>query len=506
MRISINANRGFYFAFIAILMVSILLLPLTHSGDGWGYAADTLEFEESFGSMLSPHHLLYMPWCSLWLPLIRFLHIDPIAGFTFLNFALCALTLEILRAWLLKLNTTQSNAQWLIWFLLGSYGILRFAIDNETYVVPLFLAILGSYLIENKQQRTASAGWVSLAFAVLFHQSYIFWFLAYALMAMKKGKWAAPILSGALIIFAYLLAASASNESIIHFIIHDVNQGLVDTEIGPLNFLFTAVNLIRTVFQIHGFSIFIIVAWPFMSIIGLGGLLLLVISSLTFVWRYILKRKTHTTPIRIFKGTLSWVFFLHLGFAFYSVGNAEFMVMLLPVATLLMAKAGLFSSDDKTTKSLMGMAIGTWVYHTVFVLIPMFLGSNSDVERFAEILNKQIPNNNTQKIVLISNHAKAIENAWEYQARMNGKEPPKNIIFNMGSSEKDIQEFKSLSKDSQVQILIHNSYIVSPILNRASAMQNPATMHWIESQQWEPWQSTYIESPRREISLWQLRK
>jgi hypothetical protein len=182
------------------------------------------------------------------------------------------------------------------------------------------------------------------------------------------------------------------------------------------------------------------------------------------------------------------------------------MVMLLPIATLLMAKAGLFSSDDKTTKPLMGMAIGTWVYHTVFVLIPMFLGSNSDVERFAEILNKQIPTNNTQKIVLISNHAKAIENAWEYQARMIGKEPPKNIIFNMGSSEKDIQEFKSLSKDSQVQILIHNSYIVSPIHNRASALQNPTTMHWIESQQWETWQSTYIESPRREISLRQLRK
>jgi len=76
----------------------------------------------------------------------------------------------------------------------------------------------------------------------------------------------------------------------------------------------------------------------------------------------------------------------------------------------------------------------------------------------------------------------------------------------MGSSEKDIQEFKSLSKDSQVQILIHNSYIVSPIHNRASALQNPTTMHWIESQQWETWQSTYIESPRREISLRQLRK
>ncbi|NBU04499.1 MAG: hypothetical protein EBT60_09430, partial [Bacteroidetes bacterium] len=78
MRFSINANRLIYFGFIAILMVSVLLFPITHSGDGWGYAADTLEFEGDFKSMLSPHHLLYMPWCSLWLPLIRFCHIDPI--------------------------------------------------------------------------------------------------------------------------------------------------------------------------------------------------------------------------------------------------------------------------------------------------------------------------------------------------------------------------------------------------------------------------------------------
>jgi hypothetical protein len=506
MRISINANRGFYFAFIAILMVSILLFPITHSGDGWGYAADTLEFEGDFKSMLSPHHLLYMPWCSLWLPLIKFLHIDPIAGFTVLNLGLCVLTLEVLRTWLLKLNTTQSNAQWLIWLLLGSFGILRFAIDNETYIAPLFLAIFGSYLIENKLQRVASAGWVSLAFAVLFHQSYIFWFIAFALAAMKKGKWVAPILSGGLILFAYMLAAYASNESIFNFILHDVNQGLVETRIGLYNFLFTAVNLVRTIFQIHGFILFLIVAWPLLSIIGLVGLLLLAISSLAFVWRYISNRKKQTTTIRIFSGTLSWVFYLHLGFAFYSVGNAEFMTMLLPVATLLMAKARLFSFDDKTTKPLMGMAIGTWVYHMVFVLIPMFLGSNSDVERIAEILNKKIPSNNTQKIVLISNDAKAIENAWEYQARMNGNEPPKNIIFNLGSSEKDIQEIKILSKDSQVQILTHNIYIVSPIHSRASAMRNPITLHWIESQQWDPWQTTYIESPRREISLERLRK
>ena len=37
-------------------MVSILLLPLTHSGDGWGYAADTLEFEGNFAEYIGSRY------------------------------------------------------------------------------------------------------------------------------------------------------------------------------------------------------------------------------------------------------------------------------------------------------------------------------------------------------------------------------------------------------------------------------------------------------------------
>lgn len=506
MRFSINANRGIYFGFIAILLVSVLLFPITHSGDGWGYAADTLEFQSDFRSLLSPHHLLYMPWCSFWLPIIRFFHIEPIAGFTCINFILCVLTLEVLRLWLLKLNTAASTAQLLIWFLLGSFGLLRFAFDNETYIVPLFLALWGSYRIENKEDKDSIMGWISLALAVLFHQSYIFWFIAYAIPNLRKTKWIFPVLSGGLILFAYLLAAYSSNESIGNYVVHDVNQGLVDTQIGPMNFLFTAVNLVRTIIQIHGSILFIISDWRLLSIMGFLGLFLLFISFLAFIWTLRSHRRNQIAKTHIFKGTLSWVFLFQLGFAFYSVGNAEFMVMLLPLAILLMAKAGLFSSNEKTGKPLMGITIGTWVYNSVFALIPLFLGSNSDAERLAEILNQKIPTNNTKKIVLISIEAKSIENAWEYIARSNGNEPTKNLLFNLGSSGKDIQELESLSKDTHVDILIYNTFVLSSMHSRATARKNPMLERWISEQQWEPWQTTHIESPRREISLQRLRK
>ncbi|MFM6951907.1 MAG: hypothetical protein ACKOXR_02030 [Bacteroidota bacterium] len=406
----------------------------------------------------------------------------------------------------MKLNTTPSNAQWLIWFLLGSFGILRFAFDNETYIAPLFLAVSGSFLIENKQPSRASLGWISLAFSVLFHQSYIFWFLAFAVSAIKHGNWKAPVLSGGIIIATYLIAANACNENIINFLFHDVNQGLVETKIGLMNVVFTCVNLVRTVFQIHGLIAIILIAWPLPSIIGLCGLLLLIISSTVFLWRYFLKRKQQPEARPIFAGTLSWVFFLQLGFAFYSVGNAEFMVMLLPIATLLMAKAGLFSADDKTTNSLMGSAIGTWIYHSVFVMIPMFLGANSDVEHIASTLNNTIPNNNSQKIVFISNQAKAIENAWEYIARKNDMSPAKNVNFNIVSSEKDVQEIERLSKDSQVQIMTDDIFKNGRILNRASATTNSSTEKWVSEHQWDTFQTILIASPRREITLYRLRK
>jgi hypothetical protein len=113
---------------IAIFMLSILIFPTSHTGDGWGYAADVLEFNNQWSGLLSPHHLLYLPWCNIFLPFWNTLDIDPIAGFTLMNLIFMMGTLEIVYHWILRLGKSKETAQGILWLLLFShiYGVIGF--------------------------------------------------------------------------------------------------------------------------------------------------------------------------------------------------------------------------------------------------------------------------------------------------------------------------------------------------------------------------------------------
>ena len=510
MRISINATRGFYLAFIAIFLGLILVFPISHSGDGWGYAADTLEYQNKLISLLSPHHLLYMPWCALWFPIFQFLHIDPMAGFTFLNFTLAVATLEVIRKWLLTLQVKPSLIQPLIWILLGSFGILRFALDNETYIVPLFLAVTGSFLLGNHDRRSNALGWFALTFSVLFHQSYIFWFASFAAHSVLKRKWIFPLLSSLFIVAFYTVCSQAvGSPSVLTFVLHDVQDGLVSTTIGPNNFLFTGINVCRTVFQIHGSALYIIKGWMFLSIMGLGGLLLSLVSLFRFCKGDLKNFKVPSIRKRLslLKAMpLFWAMLLQLGFAFYSVGNAEFMVMLLPMSIILMAKLGWFSREELNHTQLNGISLGMWVYHGVFVILPLFLGSFSDIETTAQLITQQSQFSNPKDSVLfISNQSKAIENACEYSWRTSNLEVPKNLIFNQASSEKDFEQIVQLTTRKIISTYTDETIIkkVSPF-NRAKLSENAEIAQWMQTQSWSKFQTNRISSPFREIAVYQL--
>lgn len=488
----------------------ILLFPISHSGDGWGYAADTLEFQNNPSSLLSPHHLLYMPWCALWLPILQLLNIDPIAGFTFLNFALVVATLEVSRKWLLTLEVKHSLIQPMIWILLGSFGILRFALDNETYILPLFLAVTGSFLLEKHDRRSKTLGWFALTFSVLFHQSYIFWFASFAAHSVLKRKWTFPLLFSLFIVAFYAICSRAvGSPSVLAFVLHDVQEGLVSTTIGPNNFLFTAINVCRTVFQIHGSALFLIKGWLFLSIIGLGGLLLSLLSLFRFCKGDF--KNFNVPSIRkrlslLMAMPLFWANLLQLGFAFYSVGNAEFMVMLLPITIILMAKLGWFSREGINHSQLNGISLGMWVYHGVYVVLPLFLGSFSDIESTAHLITQQAQFSNAKDTVLfISNQSKAIENACEYSWRTSNLEVPKNLIFNQASSEKDFEQIVQLTSRKTISTYTDETIIKagSPF-NRAKLSGNGEVVSWMRKQSWSKLQSNSIASPFREIAVYQL--
>ena len=62
-----------------------------------------------------------------------------------------------------------------------SFSVVRYATENETYIVPLFFALLASYnylkFITTGRNRYALYAGIWAAISVLFHQTYIFWWL-----------------------------------------------------------------------------------------------------------------------------------------------------------------------------------------------------------------------------------------------------------------------------------------------------------------------------------------
>ena len=71
--------------------------------------------------------------------------------------------------------------------------MLRYATENEAYIVPLFFALLASLnwvrFLKEKNDRFALYAGLFASLAVLFHQTYIFWWAGLlAAFLNEKGK------------------------------------------------------------------------------------------------------------------------------------------------------------------------------------------------------------------------------------------------------------------------------------------------------------------------------
>jgi hypothetical protein len=141
-----------------------------------------------------------------------------------------------------------------------------------------------------------------------------------------------PVLFG----FAFIVVGSAwayyHNHCIACWWFSDVENGLVNLSPGWQNFKMTGINFLRSFIQIHGnIILFFQKCWIFIAAAGLS-------FSFFSLGLYFSKRitvKNHKlTPSPIFNLTILLAFIFHFGFAWFSVGNAEFMVML-PMLLLL---------------------------------------------------------------------------------------------------------------------------------------------------------------------------
>jgi hypothetical protein len=313
-----------------------LLLPtINPSLDAWGYAADI----RWNGELWSAHHLLYNAWGRLWT--LRYGTEDVMGMMQADNALFAAGTLWLLRGLLLRIQPAFTTAG--ILMAGAAFGFMRFAVENETYILPLFLGVLALSLDKQRKWHTELALVLALALAMLFHQSYIFWYLAFILYRLRITAWRSaifPALALPLVAGVYWVVAYSKGLSLPAFVLHDVYDGGVATSLSWKNFLLTPVSFLRSFVQVHGY-----IAWSWQHD-GMALRLLYVAFGIGLLWSGLRWLQSFSKPIKalhplgFFALTAA---LLHLLFAFYSEGNAEFMVMLPLLGVLCLAVWNLVS-------------------------------------------------------------------------------------------------------------------------------------------------------------------
>ncbi|RYU80770.1 hypothetical protein [Hymenobacter persicinus] len=369
-------------AFLILLLC--LLLPTRNSTlDAWYYAACVRHGHE----LLLPHHLLYNPAGWLWVKLLHLLGLlpDTLAALKLLNALAAGATLLTLTRLLRRLG--QPDRRIAAWTLVvgASFGLLRFATENEAYVLPVLFSMLGSLSWTRYRLAAAlrlppllAAGfWAALA--CLFHQIHFFWWLGLLLgtgwYGRRKGLellvFALPAL---LVPAAYAAALSAWNEPLTvpalwRFVFHDYYAGLAGGSGSGHGVLLTVANLVRTFVQVHGSLTVLVRAFPV--------LYLVLFSCAGFFgwaawsgWRSFQNRlaRTELAPtgtLAAVRRTHGLILILQLAFAAYSEGNAEFMVML--PALFAVVGSGLAWLP---ARSLGAAGAGMLLWNLAFGLVP----------------------------------------------------------------------------------------------------------------------------------------
>lgn len=273
-----------------------------------------------------------------------------------------------------------------------SFGFWRYTTEVEAYIIPIFFSISGTYYYLT-YQKSSEKNLIYIVFsglvgviACLYHQIHIFWW-AGILIGFISFERANKIRNGILytlpfliVIIAYLCVIkfytlSALNfQNIQHFILHDLDEGLIDTHIGFRHFLLGSINLFRTFYQLHGSVFFLFTNNILLGFAGICSISLMV----ALLYLIYVKRKDIAIRDKFNFKIYLFIFLLQLGFAVFNAGNAEFMVML-PVLLALI----LVTLEGLNIKILWAFILSLFIWNLSLAIIPQRFFKYANDEKIA---------------------------------------------------------------------------------------------------------------------------
>jgi len=367
----LSANSLFYLVLLFLTILFICFPSHNMTLDAISYAADVKWGRDLF----YPHHLLFnaLHWCCLSLVRLAYAEAD-VLSVMLKVMAFFAIGCIWMNYKTLQRITTDSAAATLSILAACCFGFLRYTLECEVYVIPIFFSMASSYwfiryIKECKIYQVVLMG-IFASIAVLFHQIHIFWGIGLCIGLIASKQYKATIIYSVctlsvLVVYSIVLVKCLdetwSINNLFHFLAsYYYTSAASESGIGLKNLLMSPISFVRTFIQVHGDIAIKLRLSPCLyatfAIIPLLGYSV-----------YMFIKKGHLRE-QIYKN-IAWphitIFILQLLFAVYSDGNNEFMVLLPFVLTIIIA-----SSWEITLPHTLLIAGCLFVWNFAFAIWP----------------------------------------------------------------------------------------------------------------------------------------
>lgn len=383
-----NSNKLIILGFTLLY----LLFPTNNSTiDAYNYAANVKWNHDLF----FPHHLIYNIPARIVYSFFQVFgfEIDVLQLMKIINALVAGFVLYVFVRILKRLSFANKTITGLLLISGSSFGFLRFATENEAYILPLFMSVLASYhfllFINNQRVLQIVLSGMFASLACLFHQIHVFWFVGLLIgLLMYKVETKLIflfILPGLFIPLVYFLAFRFGNNDFMHtnnfitFVLYDYSYGSARVNFNINNLILGVINLVRSFIQVHGIILILLKKIP------------VLIVAILFTVFFLLKALLNLKPIiksrelnRSFLISHLIIFVLQFAFSVFAGGNAEFMVML-PILSLLVV-AGYVKINYKFYINL-GISIFIWNFS--LAIIPNYTLDYNNDKRLIEFIEIQ---------------------------------------------------------------------------------------------------------------------
>ena len=362
------------YSYLIVLLFAILycmFLSNNPTTDSYAYAVSSLSGKD----LIYPHHLLYTPLCYVIIRAFAFTGLEAIKILQIFNVLLSCLSLLVLRKILKKVHNKESIVASVIMFCGSCYGFLRFAIDNEVYILFLLFSLLAIYymqtfLAENSLKELIKLSVCLLLACLSFQMGILLWVpTLFILIYLRKKRNLIVFLLISLVIplvycvISYLTMGYFSIGFLMKFVLNDYYQGTASGPILKQVLFLTPISLVRTFVQVHGTMITILKVHKLISLVVIAVCFALFILGLIKIKKST-KRNSALSVENLFVRYCISIAVLVFLFAAFSNGNAEFMVLLpFVLVIILMYKR-------ERLGFIFYFACGLLIWNTYFALIP----------------------------------------------------------------------------------------------------------------------------------------